>query len=248
MLGKRSPQHRIFTADQQYLDFVGQDTFYGFLARHGHELFRDEDFGDLYCHDNGRTSVPPSLLAVALLLQAHDRVSDAEAKRRADLDLSWKVALGLEIDERPFAKSTLQLFRAQLILHEQAQAIFLRGLTYAREQGYLTARRGNVALDTTPILGRGAVQDTYNLLGEGIKKLIWGLAKRLEGLRPQRWAREHGFGRYYGKSLKGQAAIDWDDEDARQALLASIVADADRLLGLARERLNAVPAGSQEEA
>jgi len=256
MLGKRSPQRGMFRADQQYLDFVGQDTFYGFLARHGYELFRDEDFGALYCHDNGRTSVPPSQLALALLLQAHDRVPDAEAKRRADYDLCWKVALGVELDERLFAtssrcpcgKSTLQLFRAQLILHEQARAVFLRSLAYAREQGYLTARRGSVALDTTPILGRGAVQDTYNLLGEGIKKLIWGLAKRLEGLRPERWAREHGFGRYYGSSLKGQAEIDWDNEDARQAFLQSIVADADRLLALARGRLNAVPPGSQEEA
>ena len=28
-----------------------------------------------------------------------------------------------------------------------------------------------MALDTTPILGKGAVQDTYNLLGEGIEQL-----------------------------------------------------------------------------
>ncbi len=108
MLGKRSPQRGMFEADQVYLDFVGPDTFYGFLARNRHELFKDEDFAMLYCPNNGRTSVPPSLLAVALLLQAHDRVPDAEAKARADYDLRWKVALGIDIDERPFAKSTLQ--------------------------------------------------------------------------------------------------------------------------------------------
>jgi len=44
MLGKRSTQGNIFSADAQYLHFVGEDTFYGFLARHGRELFRDEDF------------------------------------------------------------------------------------------------------------------------------------------------------------------------------------------------------------
>ena len=48
------------------------------------------DFAVLYCGDNGRDSVPPSLLATVLLLQAHDRVSDAEAKARADFDLRWK--------------------------------------------------------------------------------------------------------------------------------------------------------------
>jgi len=61
--------------------------------------------------------VPPSLLATALVLQTYARVSDDEAKQRADYDLRWKVALGVGLDERPFAKSTLQEFRAQLIVH-----------------------------------------------------------------------------------------------------------------------------------
>ena len=51
-------------------------------------------------------------LATALLLQSHDKVSDAEAKARADLDIRWKVALGIEVEDRPFAKSTLLVFRA----------------------------------------------------------------------------------------------------------------------------------------
>ena len=51
--------------------------------------------------------MPPSLLATALLLQTYDKVSDAEAKARAYFDIRWKVALGIEIEDRPFAKSTL---------------------------------------------------------------------------------------------------------------------------------------------
>ena len=92
---------------------MGEDSFYGFLAKEGRRLFRDEDFASLYCLDNGRSSVPPSLLAVALLLQTHDRVSAEEAKERADFEGRWKVggasaaclvALGIEIDCHPFAK------------------------------------------------------------------------------------------------------------------------------------------------
>ena len=75
------------------------------------------------------------------------------------------MALGIEIDQRPFAKSTLQLFRAQLILHDQVRAVFQRSLEFARESGYLQGRKMKVVLDTTPILGRGAVKDTYNLPG-----------------------------------------------------------------------------------
>jgi hypothetical protein len=247
MLGKRSPQRGIFEADHLYLSFVGEDTFYGFLARYRNDLFQDKDFEMLYCPDNGRGSVPPSLLATALLLQAHDRVSDAEAKANADYDLRWKVALGIEIDERPFAKSTLQLFRAQLILHDQARAVFQRSLEYARETGYLKGRKVKVALDTSFILGRGAVKDTYNLLADGIKKLIWTLSKRIERIKPEIWAREHGLDRYFGSSIKGQAEIDWDNEGARQAFLQGIVADADHLLEIARETLAQIPKGSEQE-
>src|SRR4030066_2131336 len=156
MLGKRSHQRGMFEADSQYLDFVGRDSFYGFLAKQRGQLFRDEDFAQCYCPDNGRPSVAPSLLANALLLQTHDRVSDEEAKARADFDLRWKVALGIEIDTRPFAKSTLQEFRAQLVIHEKARALFKRSLSYAREVGYLKGRRVRAALDTTYLLGRGA--------------------------------------------------------------------------------------------
>ncbi|OGO17611.1 MAG: hypothetical protein A2Z14_17075 [Chloroflexi bacterium RBG_16_48_8] len=207
----------MFEADHLYLPFVGEDTFYGFVAIHRNDLFQDEDFDMLYCRDNGRNSVLPSLLATALLLQAHDRASDAEAKANADYDLRRKVALGTEIDARPFAKSTLQLFRAQLILHDQARAVFQRSLEYAREIGYLKGRKMKVALDTSFILGRGAVKDAYNLLADGIKKLIWTLARRIEQIKPEVWVREHGFDRYFGSSIKGQAEIDWDDEEARRA-------------------------------
>ena len=121
MLGLRSDQRGLVEADHLYLDYVGRDTFYGFLASQRGQLFRDEEFAGLYCPDNGRDSVPPSLLATALLLQNHDRATDDEAKARADYDVRWKVALGVAVDERPFAKSTLQLFRAHLILHEKVR-------------------------------------------------------------------------------------------------------------------------------
>ena len=73
-----------------YLDHVGRDSFYGMLASLRGQLFRDSDFAVLYCADNGGDSVPSSLPATVLLLQAHDRVSDAEGKARADFDLRWK--------------------------------------------------------------------------------------------------------------------------------------------------------------
>ncbi len=242
MLGERSSQRGMFEADHLYLGFVGEGTFYGFLARHRGELFRDEEFAEFYSPDWGRPSVPPSLLATALLLQTHDRVSDEEAKARADYDLRWKVALGVEVDARPFAKSTLQLFRAQLVLKEKMRAVFRRSLEYARESGYLKKRKLRAVLDTTYILGRGAVKDTYNLLADSIRQLLRALAEA-EGHELEAWATEHGYARYMAASIKGEAQVDWDSEPSRCEFLKGIVLDADRLLGLADEGLASLTEG-----
>jgi hypothetical protein len=253
MLGKRGVTVAQGAAEHPYLDFVGRESFYGFLATWREQLFRDEDFAALYCADNGRPSVPPSLLATALLLQTFEDVSDDEAKARADFDLRWKVALGVGLEARPFAKSTLQLFRAQLILHEQVRAVFQQSLAFARQVGYLKGRRITAALDTSYILGRGAVKDTYNLLADGIVLLLRALAAR-EDRAPEQWALAHDLGRYGGASLKGAAGIDWDDPAARRAFLQAVVADADRLLTLAQRALAGLateepePAGVREAA
>src|SRR3712207_953495 len=182
MLGKRGPQRGLFQADTAYGEFVGRDSFYGWLASQRDELFRDEEFAGLYAVNTGRPSVPPSLLATALVLQAYDGVSDEEAKQRADYDLRWKVALGVELDARPFAKSTLQEFRAQLIVHEQAALIFRRSLELAKRRGRFRTKGGGRrqptgALGTTNILGRGAGKGTYNLLAGGVVELGRGTGK-----------------------------------------------------------------------
>ena len=253
MLGKRGPQRGLFEADTAYGAFVGRDSFYGWLASQRGELFRDEGFAGLYVLDTGRPSVPPSLLATALVLQTYEGVSDEEAKQRADYDLRWKVALGVELDARPFAKSTLQEFRAQLIVHEEQAAIFQQSLELAKRRGKFRTKTGErrklkVALDTTAILGRGAVKDTDNLLGDGIVKLARVLAK-LSGQPLAAWVAEHGYGRYVGSpSLKGTAEIDWGDPQQRRQFLGASVADADRLLEQARVARTGLAAGSAAEA
>jgi len=246
MMGERSPQGNLFAADTRYLEYVGRDSFYGFLALHGRELFGDADFAGLYCADNGRRSVAPSLLAVALLLQTYEGVSDGEAKQRADFDLRWKVALGIEIEERPFAKSTLQLFRAQLVIHKATQSIFRQSLKYARSQGYLRGRKMRVALDTTVLFGRGAVEDTYNLIGHGIRHLCEALAEGA-GEEPKAWSAARGLGRYFASSLKATAEVDWDEAASRERFLTAIIQEGERVLALAREARASLAAGSAED-
>ncbi len=102
-----------------------------------------------------------------------------------------------------------------------------------------------MALDTTYILGRGAVKDTYNLLADGIVKLLRALAA-MANIAVGEWAEAQGYERYFGSSIKGEATIDWSDRKARRKLLGEIVADADRLLELARQAWVELPEDSAQ--
>jgi hypothetical protein len=92
-----------------------------------------------------------------------------------------------------------------------------------------------VAIDTTPILGRGAVKDTYNLLADGIRQVGTVLAG-LEGISPELWGQQNDFRRYWeASSLKGDAGIDWSDEEQRKVFLNGLVADVQRVLLVAKK-------------
>jgi hypothetical protein len=70
----------------------------------------------------------------------------------------------------------------------------------------------------------------------------------LAGQPTATWAEQHGYGRYVtAPSLKGAAEIDWSDAAQRRRVLGEIVADADRLLELARQARAELVAGSAEE-
>jgi Transposase DDE domain len=158
------------------------------------------------------------------------------------------------LDVRPFAKSTFQEFRAQLIVHDQTRAIFQWSLDIAKhrgvwKKGHPAHERQHIklALETTHILGRGAVKDTYNLLADGIVQVLHALAK-LGPFELTELAEEVGCARYiHGPSLKGSADVDWTDPKARQRFLAEIVADAEQLLALVRGMRSDLTKDSRED-
>ena len=253
MLGRRSGQRDVFAADHLDFEHVGEDSVYAFFARHHRKLFCDGDFAALY-RAGGRPSVPPSLLAIALMLQRLHGLSDQALIGATRFDLRFKVALQLGHHEQLCAKSTLQAFRAGLLIHELEDFVLRRTVELAKQAGLVDGDGTGIdlVLDTTPMFGRGAVKDTINLLGDGIGKLLRALAKLAE--RPlEDVAAELGLFRYVDEaaSLKAWAEIDWSDEAARRAFLQEVVADADGLLGLAGEvsrRLQASERGEEAGA
>jgi hypothetical protein len=236
MMGKRAAQRDLFDVGNVYALALDARSFHAQLAQAAPRLFHDEAFAAFYDQRLGRPSLPPSQLALLTLLQQEAGVSDAEAVARSGYDLRWAAVLGRAAGTPLCAKSTFQEFRAHLILHDEVRLIFVTSLTEARQAGLLKGGALRAAVDTKPILGRGAVEDTYNLLGTGIQMLARALAQAA-GVKPAAWLMAHGLARYTAPSVKGSAAIDWSDAEQRQQFLGEIVGDARRLLGLAGEAL-----------
>ncbi len=148
-----------------------QGSFYALLAEHGDRIVRDEDFVECYSARMGRPSIPPSLLAKVLLLQHRTGVSDEQAMECVAWDLRWKVALDLPVDHQGWHPTTLTKYRARLLLHEKEGLALQNTLRLAGELGMLDGTAEQI-MDSTPMLGAAATQDTVRLVRHGVKKLI----------------------------------------------------------------------------
>jgi transposase len=230
MLGRRKPQRSLFDAIG-LPHRVPTDSFYGRMAAVSDVLFSDDDLKDLYCLDNGRPSLPPSLMSGVLLLQFYDDVSDEEAVERLQFDLRWKVALHLPLDYAGFDPSSLTYFRRRLVENGRERYAFDRLVTVGRAAGFIPDTV-TLLIDATPAKGAGAVQDTYTLLRKGVRKLLkaagYQVPGKRQGLSPQvRTLIE----RYVDRDRK--ANIDWSNPQQRAAQLKVLVTDAEAALELA---------------
>lgn len=230
MIGRRSAQAGLFDAGNVFGLDLDPATFYGQLSSVARTLFHDDEFAAFYSDRNGRPSVPPSLLALTLLMQEYTGVSDAEAVERTGVDLRWAVVLGRPAGDPLCAKSTLQMFRAHLVLHDEAHTIFAASIAQARSAGLL-GKKVRLAVDTKPIVGRGSVEDTFNLLARGIRQATGALAACAR-TKKDKFLRRHGLDRYAAPSIKGTETLDWSDEGAVREFLSGIVADAVKVLAL----------------
>ena len=234
MLGKRNPQASLFDAIG-LPHRVAPDSFYGRMGQIIGRLFPDKDLEDMYCLNNGRPSLPPSIMCGVLLLQFYDDVSDVEAAERVLYDLRWKVALNLRLDYEGFDRSSLCVYRQRLTLNHKERYAFDQLLKIAREDGFL-ADKVTLLTDTTNAKGAGATQDTFTLVRKGIRKMLKALGYHVPGKCQSCSVEiETLLKTYVDKDRK--AEIDWSDPAARNAQLKMLVTDCETVLDLAAENV-----------
>jgi hypothetical protein len=205
---------------------LAESSVYAWLHRERDRLFPDAMFADLFS-ERGRRSVPPSVVATVMVLQRLEGLSDREAVERYAFDARWRYAAGVGSYDTggwgQFAHTVLVDFRARLAASEDPRRIFNVTVDTAAAAGLVGAKR---VLDSTPLYDAVATMDTITLVRSALRGLLGVAGDKLE-------AELRGVlvsGDDYASSAKPQ--IDWDDEQAREALIDSRAQDAFACLAL----------------
>ncbi|MCA1678667.1 MAG: transposase, partial [Actinobacteria bacterium] len=224
MLATMSGQVGLFDA-AELVRPLPEGSFYALLAVHGDRIVCDEDFAECYSSRMGRPSIPPSLLAKVLLLQHRTGVSDELAMEAVAWDLRWKVALGLPVDHEGWHPTSLTKFRARLLLHEKEGLALENTLRLAGELGMLDGTVEQI-IDSTPMLGAAATQDTVRLVRHGVRKLLDAVAAADQDAAGRL---DDGLQFDYERPAE-KPDCRWREKAERERMLTRVAEDAERAL------------------
>src|ERR1035437_7022652 len=230
-LGLADRQANLFDDVEQFCDEVlDERSIYAFMHRERDRLFPDEEFADLF-DDQGRRSVPPSVVATVMVLQRLEGLSDREAVDRYCFDNRWRYATGVGGYDTGawtrFAHTVLVDMRERLRRSERPDRIFEAALVAAKAAGIVGRRR---ALDSPPLYDAGATMDTVTLIRSGIRALLKVASRKLRAELQAVLTSDDD----YASSSKPQ--IDWGDASAREALIDSRAKDARACLDILHGR------------
>lgn len=207
--------------------------FFKFLFEIRAELF-DEDFQDelIAAYKTprcGKTPVPPALLAMVTLMQCYKGLSDVDAVDAAENDRRWKLVLGtLGQVKAPFGQGSLVRFRLRMIEHDLDRKLVDRTVELAKETGGFGWQMVKAALDSSPLLGAGRVEDTWNLIGRAMAKVVDAISVAT-GVDSAQLIEEADLYCLSGPSVKAMLDIDWDDREQRHEALQELLGQAERL-------------------
>ena len=190
-------------------------------------LVSTDDFRELHPSADGAPTCDPLVLTAMLLLQFRYALPDEELITRCRCDLRFRYALALKRGEVPPSVASLKRFRAAIREKKGADWLFGLSLRLPIAAGLVNADELQ-GVDSTNTDCRGAVIDTYNLIATAIRQVLRVVARVL-GRDVAELAHAWEAKRYLARSVKGQAAIDWSNEAARNALLTSEILDVERI-------------------
>jgi len=131
----------------------------------------------------------------------------------------------LPVDHQGWHPTSLTKFRARLLLHKKEGLALANTLRLAEELGMLDGTAEQI-IDSTPMLGAAATQDTVRLVRHGVKKLIDAVTAVQENTGKRLDA---GLGFDYERPGE-KPECRWREKAERERMLTRVAQDAERAL------------------
>ena len=125
-------------------------------------FYSDLEFAELFAR-RGRPGETPWRLALALVFQFVEGLSDEQAAEAVRSRIDWKYALSLELEDSGFDASVLSEFRTRLVTGTREMQLLDSMIERFKAAGYIKSR-GRVRTDSTHVLA--AVRS--------LNRLMWG--------------------------------------------------------------------------
>src|SRR5713101_3289544 len=187
-------------------------------------IYADSLFAALF-PKRGQPAEAPGRLAVVLVLQFAEGLSDRQAAEAVRSRIDWKYLLGLELSDAGFAFSVLSRFRARLIaggIEQQMLDLLLERFT---ARGLLKAR-GRQRTDSTQVLAAIRTLNRLECVGETLRHALNALAQ----VAPE-WVQTQVPAEWYARyRARFEAYRLPTDESERQALAVRVGIDGQQLL------------------
>jgi transposase len=169
--------------------------------------------------------VAPWRLALVMVMQYLEGLTDRQAADAVRRCMDWKYALSLDLPDPGFDFTLLHDFRCRLLAHEGAQRLLDTFLSTCKAQGWLKAR-GTQRTDSTHVLA--AIRTLHRL--ECVLEAMHYALNQLSDVAPA-WVRQQVPPVWYTRyGLRSDQARLPKDASKREALARQIGADGYQLL------------------
>jgi len=188
-------------------------------------LYEDQHFANLYPPDGRPVEVAPWRLALVVVMQYMEGLTDRQAADAVRRCMDWKYALSLDLHDPGFDFTLLHDFRHRLLVHEAAQHALDTFLGACKARGWITAR-GTQRTDSTHVFA--AIRTLHHL--ECVIEALHYALNQLSAADPT-WVQQHIPMDWYARyGLRAEQARLPKEASKRERLACQVGADGYQLL------------------
>jgi transposase len=192
-------------------------------------LYDDQLFTDLYPPAGRPVEVAPWRLALVMVMQYIEGLTDRQAADAVRRCMDWKYALSLDLTDPGFDFTLLHDFRHRLLAHEAGQRFLDTLLAACKARGWIKAR-GTQRTDATHVLA--AIRTLHRV--ECVLEVMHYALNQLSDVAPT-WVRQQVPSEWYTRyGLRSDQARLPKDASKREVLARQIGADGYQLLDWVR--------------